>query len=165
MPGHLWLLEAAETASAAGQLSAAGIKQPRSLVTGYGHFHPHSGCSSAQVYTDLCEWMAVPRGGPGRCALLVLPADVLLHHGRKAQHSLVILPGRNWWEGSEMVSSVPQNEFKAYWWDRHGALLTRRGCRDYLWISLVQRIPSKGKLAFSSNSWETEIFGSILFWQ
>lgn len=42
MPGHLWLLEAAETASAAGQLSAGGIKQLRSLVTGYGHFHPHS---------------------------------------------------------------------------------------------------------------------------
>lgn len=42
MPGHLWLLEAAETASAAGQLSAGGIKQLRNLVTGYGHFHPHS---------------------------------------------------------------------------------------------------------------------------
>lgn len=34
MPGHLGLLEAAETASAAGQLSAGGIKQLRNLVTG-----------------------------------------------------------------------------------------------------------------------------------
>lgn len=49
MPGHLWLLETAEAASVAGQLSAAGIRQLRQPVTGYGFLCPAPGWNSAQV--------------------------------------------------------------------------------------------------------------------
>ena len=49
MPGHLWLLETAEAASVAGQISAAGIRQPRQPVTGYGLLRPAPGWNSAQV--------------------------------------------------------------------------------------------------------------------